>query len=95
MFAFITFSVFLKSIENSLSFNSRIIFSAIFLPTHFTLSIVLLSSHFIAIISLSTQRDNICIATFQPIQEIFISSANTFFSSFSINQKRFSLFSVL
>ncbi|MDF1682520.1 MAG: hypothetical protein P1U46_01905 [Patescibacteria group bacterium] len=95
LFIFSIFSLDFIFIPKSLSLSSKIIFSAIFFPIHFIDSIVLLSSDSIANISLSNQRDNICIATFQPTQDIFISSVNTFFSHKSRKPKRLSLFSVL
>ncbi|MDP2396253.1 MAG: hypothetical protein Q8M44_05270 [bacterium] len=84
---FLRVSLSVNTIQKSLSFNSRIIFSAIFLPIHFIHSIVLLSSHLIANNNLSIHRDNICIATFHHTPDIFISSEKTFFSSGSMNQK--------
>jgi hypothetical protein len=81
-------------IQKSLSFISRIIFSAIFLPIHLIHSIIVLLLLEIAKSSFSTPRDSTCIATFQPTQEIFINSLKTFFSSFSKNQNKASLFSV-
>ncbi|MDR2411862.1 MAG: hypothetical protein LBD88_04840 [Candidatus Peribacteria bacterium] len=94
LFAFKILSLEEIFIQKSLSFISRIIFSAIFFQIHLIHSIVLLSPLFIAKNNLSIQSDNICIATFQPIQGIFINSLNIFFSSFSKNQKSASLFSV-
>jgi hypothetical protein len=85
--AFLTVSLFTSTIQKSLSFNSRIIFSAIFLPIHFIHSIVLLSAHFTAKISLSIHRESICIATFHHTPDIFINSENTFFSSDSMKPK--------
>jgi hypothetical protein len=82
-------------IPKSLSLSSSIIFSAIFFQIHFIHSIVLLSSILTAFINLSIQRERICIATFQPIQEIFINSLKTFFSPESIKPNKLSLFSVI
>ncbi|MBT3727121.1 hypothetical protein HOG21_05590 [bacterium] len=95
MFAFFTVSELVITIPKSLSFSSSIIFSAIFFQIHFVDSIVLLSSHSIAIINLSIHIDNICIATFHHTHDIFISSVNTFFSSLSKNQNKLWLFSVI
>jgi hypothetical protein len=65
----------------SLSFSSKIIFSAIFLPIHFTDSIVFLSSFTIASNKTFFHKESISKATFQPTPEIFISSSKISFSS--------------
>jgi hypothetical protein len=71
------------------------IFSAIFFPTHFVASIVLLSSNCMAHMSLSIPIESICCATFPPTPDIFINASNTFFVSKFKNQKRLWLLSVI
>ncbi|MDR1988521.1 MAG: hypothetical protein LBQ24_07575 [Candidatus Peribacteria bacterium] len=94
LLAFKTFSLLEIFIQKFLSFISRMIFSAIFFQIHLIHSIVLLSFVEMAKSNLETHKDKICIATFHQIQDIFINSLKTFFSSFSINPKSASLFSV-
>jgi hypothetical protein len=76
------------SLKISLSFNSKIIFAAIFFQIPGIEVIVTSSSIFTAWISLSIPRLSILFATFHPIPETFISSLKSSFSSFSRKPKR-------